>query len=153
MDSIRAEIAPVFKKLKRLGLINQDTDIIRDYLQQLFRHTKYELQRLNNYDDNDSIEFVLCVPDAWSSKARRRMQAAMNAAAQRSGLGNSMNGIDDLFIVSETEAAAAFVLAERNNDIQVGHLLVLYKVSHDSNPETLTGKRSYHHTGRWRWNC
>jgi hypothetical protein len=49
------------------------------------------------------------------------MQAAMSTAAKRSEFGNLVNGnLDNLFIISEPEAAAACVLAEDSNDIYVG---------------------------------
>lgn len=119
---IRAELLPVLKNLKRSRLIKHNTDVISDYLEQLFKHTKTELRKLNEYSVNIPIEFVLCVPAVWPSKACRAMQAAMSDAAKRSELGNLVNGsLDNLFIISEPEAAAACVLAEDNNDIYVGH--------------------------------
>jgi hypothetical protein len=119
-EAIRTQITPILEKLKESKLIKRETDVISDYLEQLFKHTKKELQKIDEYNDNIPIEFVLCVPAVWPSKARRIMQAAMGAAAQRSELGSLVNGsLDNLFILSEPEAAAACVLAEDNNDIYV----------------------------------
>ena len=121
-QALRAESSLVLKNLKKSKLIKQNTDVISDYLEQLFKHTKDELQRLDEYSDSTPIEFVLCVPAVWPSRACRVMQAAMNTAAKRSELGSLVNGsLDNLFIISEPEAAAACVLAEDNNDIYVGH--------------------------------
>jgi hypothetical protein len=119
-EHIRAELSGILKSLKKSKMIKQDTDIISDYLEQLFRHTKDELQRLNEYSDITPVELVLCVPAVWSSRACRVMQAAMSTAAKRSKFGNLVNGsLDNLFIISEPEAAAASVLAEDNNDVYV----------------------------------
>lgn len=129
-EDLRAELLPVIKNLKRLRLIKQNTDVIGDYLKQLFEHTKSELQRLNEYSVNIPIEFVLCVPAVWPSKACRIMQEAMNNAAKRSELSSLVNdSLDNLFIVSEPEAAAACVLAEDNNDIYVGYSSISYQTA------------------------
>lgn len=53
-----------------------------------------------------TIEHVLCVPNAWTSQACRKMQAAMATAIQRSALGS----MKDFFLVTEPEAAASYVL-------------------------------------------
>lgn len=127
---IRAELLPILKNLKRSKLIKYNTDVINDYLEQLFRHTKDELRRLNEYNVNIPIEFVLCVPAVWPSRACRAMQAAMGSAAERSELGSLVEGcLDNLFIISEPEAAAACVLAEDNNDIYVGYSSILCKTA------------------------
>jgi len=119
-EGIRAQSSAVLKNLKKLKMIKQGTDVISDYLEQLFKHTKNELRRLNEYSDSTRVEFVLCVPAVWPSRACRVMQAAMSTAAKRSEFGNLVNGsLDNLFIISEPEAAAACVLAEDNNDIYV----------------------------------
>jgi len=48
------------------------------------------------------------------------MEAAIRKAVQLSGLGSLKDdGLDDLFIVSEPEAAAACVLEEDNYNIKV----------------------------------
>ncbi|KAE9377463.1 hypothetical protein N431DRAFT_329570 [Stipitochalara longipes BDJ] len=125
-EDIRAELLPILKNLKRSKLIKHNTDVISDYLEQLFKHTKDELRRLNEYSANIPIEFVLCVPAVWPSRACRAMQAAMSAAAKRSELGSLVNGsLDNLFIISEPEAAAACVLAEDNNDIYENETIVI----------------------------
>jgi hypothetical protein len=127
---IRAELLPILKNLKRSRLIKHNTDVIRDYLEQLFKHTKGELQRLNEYSFNTPIEFVLCVPAVWPSRACREMQAAMSAAAKGSELGSLVDdSLDNLFIISEPEAAAACVLAEDNNDIYVGYSSISYETA------------------------
>ncbi|PVH69481.1 hypothetical protein DL98DRAFT_522149 [Cadophora sp. DSE1049] len=123
---IRAELSVTLKNLKRAKIIKQDTDVITDYLAQLFQHTKNELLRLDEYSDYTPVEFVLCVPAVWPSKACRVMQAAMSTAAGRCGFGNLVNGsLDNLFIISEPEAAAACVLAEDNDDIHENEIVLI----------------------------
>jgi len=129
-EDIRAELLPILKNLKKSKLIKHNTDVITDYLEQLFRHTKDELRRLNKYNVNIPIEFVLCVPAVWPARACRAMQAAMSSAAKRSELGSLVDGcLDNLFIISEPEAAAACVLAEDNNDIYVGYSSISCKAA------------------------
>ena len=119
-EQIRGELLTTFKALKRMKLIKENTDVVTDYLEKLFTHTKNELQLTEGFDGSGPIEFVLCVPAIWTTKACRIMQTAMAKAVLRSGLGNLEHGnLNDLFIISEPEAAAACVLAENNNDIYV----------------------------------
>ncbi|KAH8685484.1 hypothetical protein BGZ60DRAFT_365995 [Tricladium varicosporioides] len=125
-NDVRNEILPILKKLKKKEVVREVADLIRDYLEQLFIHTKAELQGLKLLRNNTSIELVLCVPAVWPAKACRIMQTAMFEAVQLSGLGSWMNNrLDNLFIVSEPEAAAACVLAEDNNDIYENETIVV----------------------------
>lgn len=127
--TVRDEILPVLKKLKKSKVVRDVENLIKDYLEQLFIHTKDELQGLKLLKDNTTIELVLCVPAVWPSKACRIMQAAMLEAVQLSGLGTwTNNTLDNLFIISEPEAAAACVLAEDNNDIYVSYSSVAYSL-------------------------
>jgi hypothetical protein len=101
------------------GLINTDTDLIAHYLEQLFRHTRDRLVRVG-YTSESSVEFVLCVPAAWRGKACRQMHAAMKEAINKSGFGRLQNGsVDNLFIVSEPEAAAAAVVKAEKAQLTV----------------------------------
>jgi len=130
-NDIRDELKPILGNLKRSKLIQENTDIISDYLTELFTHTKRQLESSTSFNGGMPIEFVLCVPAIWPSKACRIMQRAMAAAVQRSGLGGLENeSLSNLFIVSEPEAAAACVLAEHNNDINVSLLSSHYLDSH-----------------------
>jgi hypothetical protein len=117
---VRMEIGHILKKLKRNGIDKGAEELITDYLQQLFVHTKAFLQESNVLRENMAIEFVLCIPAVWPSKGCRILQASLTKAVKHSGLGSlTNNSLDNLFIVSEPEAAAACVLAEDNNDIMV----------------------------------
>ena len=118
--SVRADLKPSLDQLKRLKLIKDESDIIADFLEHLFRHTKAQLTMSHGFHDKCSIEFVLCVPAMWTQKACRTMQTVMAAAISRSGFGNLHSGsVDNLFIVSEPEAAAACVLADHSQRILV----------------------------------
>jgi hypothetical protein len=122
-NTVRTELAPILKNLKRSKAIRQDADVIRDYLEQLLRHTKSQLQLSGAYGDNTPVEFVLCVPGVWPSRARLTMQESLAAAAQRAAFGTLVcNNFDNLFIVSEPEAAAACVIEEDEETIYVSRL-------------------------------
>jgi hypothetical protein len=125
---IRGEIEPVLRNLRRSKLIDKDMDVISDYLTELFTHTRNELRKTPDFNENIPIEFVLAIPAVWPSKACRTMQTAMSAAVQRSGLGyRGKESLANLFIVSEPEAAAGYVLAEDSNDIYVSSVSNLIK--------------------------
>jgi hypothetical protein len=114
-EPVRNLLRPILKKLKQRGTIVNDEDVISDYLTLLFKHTKAQLIAYHDLCDTDSIEHVLCVPNVWSSASSRKMQKAMQTAIRDSRLGS----MENLFIVAEPEAAAAYVL-DRNNDVNVG---------------------------------
>lgn len=117
---VREGLAPILKSLRNKGIIRTDTDIFTDYFTHLLQHTKAELRKSGYLEDGIPIEFVLCVPAKWSSKGCRVMQTSMRRAVEESGLGNEAeNGVCNLFILSEPEAAAACVLAEQHNALLV----------------------------------
>jgi len=118
--NVRSTLGETCKALTKMGFIKQDTDIIADYLEQLFHHTKKRLIGSEGYTDASTVEFVLCVPAIWKAKACRQMQVAMATAITNSGLGQLQNGsVDNLFLVSEPEAAAACLLASEKTRLQV----------------------------------
>jgi hypothetical protein len=118
--NVRNTLSETCKSLKKMRLIEDDTDVIADYLEQLFQHTKKRLIESEGYTDASTVEFVLCVPAIWEAKASRKMQIAMGRAIKNSGLGRLQNGsINNLFLVSEPEAAAACVLASEKTRLKV----------------------------------
>lgn len=118
--SVREEVAVQCRALKDLNLIKEDLDVIADYLDQLFRCVRRELVRIEGYKGHEPVEFVLCVPAAWKSSALRSMQLAMAKAIENSGLGRWKDGaIDNLFLVSEPEAAATCMLASGKASFKV----------------------------------
>jgi len=114
---IRRMLKPTLDELKRRRIIRRPEDVIVDFLTSLLRHARSELVR-QGFDESYRHEMVLCVPAIWSQKACRHMQSAMGKAMRRAGLGgvdSRNNSVDNLFIVSEPEAAAAYVLAADPN--------------------------------------
>jgi hypothetical protein len=117
---IRDRLSETCKTFKKMRLIEEDYDTIADFLSHLLRHTKNCLSIDKAYTESSRVDFVLCVPAIWSSKALRKMQVAMIKAAAQSGFGTMRNGcIEDLFIVSEPEAAAECLLASEDTALQV----------------------------------
>ncbi|KAF4977312.1 hypothetical protein FZEAL_6135 [Fusarium zealandicum] len=100
--------------------------VIADFLTHLLKHTKSQLQK-EGFDESYRKEIVLCVPAIWTQKACRDMQTSMAIAMQRAsfqGVDLQNNSIENLFIVSEPEAAAAKVLTE-NRGLNCGDVFVL----------------------------
>ncbi|OCL11764.1 hypothetical protein AOQ84DRAFT_361216 [Glonium stellatum] len=125
-DVLLNTLGETCKTLKKMRLIEEDIDIIADYLEQLFRHTKKRLIESEGYTDASPVEFVLCIPAIWKAKAARQMQVAMGTAITKSGLGKLQNGsIDNLFLVSEPEAAAACLLASEKTRLETDDTFIL----------------------------
>lgn len=121
-EAIRADLGRTLDELKTKKIIQKPLDVIVDFLTSLMRHAKSEIKRAG-FDDSYKTEIVLCVPAIWTQKALRDMQGALGKAmtlAGFPGIDTDNNTIDNLFIVSEPEAAAAFVLTNER-DISVCH--------------------------------
>jgi hypothetical protein len=112
---IRQDLRPILKNLKRRRCIQSDEDVISQYLEKLFKHSKNELLKLGWDPERQFVEHVLCVPVIWSANACRKMQRAMEVAIRKSSFGS----VQDLFLVSEPEAAAAYVLDQNRRNIHV----------------------------------
>ncbi|KAI1425933.1 hypothetical protein F5Y12DRAFT_795159 [Xylaria sp. FL1777] len=111
-ETARKHLAPIIKKLREYKIIKSPLDVIADYLTCLLRHTKSELRMQGLYDGYD-VEVVLCIPAIWKQQACRDMQTALACALQAAEFETvdiQNNSINNLFIVSEPEAAAAHVL-------------------------------------------
>ena len=112
---VRIELSHILGRLKRRKIIKYDFDVISDFLVEVFKHTKRQLELHYNFNGSCAVEFVLCVPAIWTQKASRIMQTAMETAIRSSRFGLLENGgVNNLFIVSEPEAASAYVLEEEN---------------------------------------
>lgn len=122
---IRTRLVQTLDALKERKVISNHREVIDDFLTCLLRHTKSELSNAG-LDESYRMEIVLCVPAIWSQKACRDMQTALAIAMERARFGGvncQHSSIENLFIVSEPEAAAAFVLAQNNaQDVAVGSL-------------------------------
>lgn len=117
---IRNKLRSTVKYLSSKKIVESEVGVIADFLTCLLRHAKSQLQLLGLYDDY-GVEMVLCVPAIWTQKACRDMQMALLIAmrmAEFKGVNPSHQAIENLFIVSEPEAAAAFTLNTEPN-IQV----------------------------------
>ena len=120
-EKIRNGLSTSCAILKKMLLINKDTDLIADYLTQLLQHTKKRLSDGEEYTAASAIEFVLCIPAVWKSEGVRQMEEALTTAVANTGLGKLHFGsIDNLFIVSEPEGAAAWFLSQQKTRLKVG---------------------------------
>ncbi|EED23536.1 adenosine deaminase [Talaromyces stipitatus ATCC 10500] len=96
------------KLRKQLRRLNKSVhDVIRDYLIQVFAHTKKELIEQENFSDACAVELVICIPAGWSFAAQRDMQMIMWDVAERVDFGKKDF---EPFIIHEPEAAAAHLL-------------------------------------------
>ena len=117
---LRETLSQSGKFLKNQGLISTTDQIISDYLEKLLRHTKTKLIEIENLRPHSPVEFVITVPNIWSVGANIVMHDAMASAIERSGLGKLEKGsIDNLYLISEPEAAAEFVVDDPEHKIQV----------------------------------
>ncbi|KAF9772376.1 hypothetical protein IL306_009924 [Fusarium sp. DS 682] len=108
---IREDLGGTLSRLKRKKVIYEPLHVIADYLTYLLDHVQSELLRLG-FDDSYRREMVLCVPAIWKPKACRDMQTCLTVAMKRAkfqGVDVENNSIENLFIVSEPEAAAEFI--------------------------------------------
>ncbi|PMD47527.1 hypothetical protein L207DRAFT_506529 [Hyaloscypha variabilis F] len=121
--TVRAELDPILRRLKRKKVIKENEDVIADYLTQLFTHTKTQLTEEGVISDATPIEHVLTVPAIWTADACRKMQNAMTIAVKQANFGAA----DNLFLVSEPEAAASYVLLQcrKGNAITNGEAFLL----------------------------
>ncbi|XXG98242.1 peptide transporter ptr2 [Hypoxylon texense] len=125
-QNVRDNLRSTLKHLISKKIVESEVGVIADFLTCLLRHAKSQLQLLRLYDGFE-VEMVLCVPAIWTQKACRDMQMALLIAmkmAEFNGVDPSYDAIENLFIVSEPEAAAAFIL-DTEPDIQAGETFVL----------------------------
>ncbi|KAK4170972.1 hypothetical protein QBC36DRAFT_305615 [Triangularia setosa] len=126
-ETIRMRLGETLTELKNKRIIKRPLDVIVDFLTYLLRHAKTEIENAG-FDDSYKREIVMCVPAIWTQKACRDMQGAMAKAmglAGFPGVDVEDDRIENLFIVSEPEAAAAYVLKhERSISAQDTFLLL-----------------------------
>ncbi|MCJ1474833.1 hypothetical protein MMC13_003493 [Lambiella insularis] len=84
--------------------------VISDYLTHLFKHV---LRQISNYgyEKHDKVELICTVPAIWKQSGNRQMIKAVLNAGERSGFAFGK----DIYLVSEPEAAAKYVLASYPN--------------------------------------
>ena len=113
LRDVQRQLLEQVSRLQDRKAIRCLNDILTDYLVRLLHHAKQILRRNEGLTANSQIDYVLCVPVSWSQAASQTMHNVMANAVRKSGLGTLFGNaiIADLFIVSEPEAAAQFVLA------------------------------------------
>ncbi|KAK9423862.1 hypothetical protein SUNI508_03878 [Seiridium unicorne] len=112
------ELAPRLAKIGYTDPSKAHISVISDYLTCLLRHVKSELIACGKYREYD-FEVILCIPAVWDQKACRDTQVALARAFTRADFDQvkvEQNSINGLFLVSEPEAAAAWIL-QNNNDL------------------------------------
>ena len=85
-------------------------DVVADFLKQLLRHVKKQLEPCG-YRDDDSVQLACTVPAMWSIKAKRRTVAAAKKAAELCRFRLD----DNITFLSEPEAATAYVQRKNNH--------------------------------------
>ncbi|CAJ0550261.1 Ff.00g101910.m01.CDS01 [Fusarium sp. VM40] len=84
-----------------------------DFLTKILKHAKNQIMQKRFIIT--SSEIVICVPVIWSQRALRNMQTCMSIAAKLAGfpgIKHEDDCIGNIFIVSEPEAAATWLLAQ-----------------------------------------
>ncbi|TVY81960.1 hypothetical protein LSUE1_G007261 [Lachnellula suecica] len=100
-------------------------DTISDFLTQVLTHTGKELTAHEDLTPQCPVTFVITVPVIWSPNSSRVLQYAMEDAIRDSGFSGLSNGsIDNLYITTEPQAAATFLLAAARN-ILPGDIIVI----------------------------
>ncbi|KAB8293932.1 hypothetical protein EYC80_009405 [Monilinia laxa] len=100
-------------------------DPISDYLVKVLQHTKEQLKFLHGFTDQTPVDFVMTVPTVWSPEASRVLQTSVKAAIQATALGRpGGTTADNIFFISEPEAAATFLL-ENSEDISLGETFII----------------------------
>lgn len=115
--------------IRKYGKINspvgpRDTqDVIADFLTKVFEHTKQQLSLLHGFSDQCPVQFVLTVPTMWSTQSSRILQAAMQDSLRATEFGvESKGAIENLFIISEPEAAATYIIKASAKVLVSSHL-------------------------------
>ncbi|KAF5254023.1 hypothetical protein FANTH_1205 [Fusarium anthophilum] len=125
-QTVRRDVSDTINTLKKKNIIQGPLQVIADFLTYLLEHTRSQLRR-QGFDDSYEKEMILCVPAIWTQKACRDMQACLAVAMKRANFIRAdlqNKSIDNLFIVSEPEAAAAHMLST-SAEIKSGDCFVL----------------------------
>jgi hypothetical protein len=101
-------------------------DPITDFLVPVLHHTQRQLIKYEGLNDQCSISFVLTVPLIWDSTSLRILQTAMEAAIRETKFGKLSHGsVDNLFIISEPEAAATYLLGNSKDMLVCNNRIIL----------------------------
>lgn len=99
-----SRICTVRKTLIALG--KSITDVVKDFMVAVLKHTKQQMVTHENLRDSDEVEFSMAIPAGWPIEASWEFQKIIQAAAEEISFGK----IFDLFIINEPEASSAFAL-------------------------------------------
>ncbi|KAJ3464653.1 hypothetical protein MRS44_009439 [Fusarium solani] len=111
---VRTHLGKTLRPLCKRKVIKNDYQPITDFLSHLLAHAKSELAK-QGIDESWQFEIVLCVPAIWDPKVLRTMQICLARAMDRAefpGVDTENNSIERLFIVSEPEAAATYMVSQ-----------------------------------------
>jgi hypothetical protein len=154
----RIQLRPRLKSLIEQGLIRKFAhkdrenprdvqDVISDFLIEILSHTKQQLIDIEHYTPDCKVSLVLTVPVIWDAGSSRVMEFAFAAAVQESNFGPLSYGcVDDLFLLTEPEAAATYLLGH-SHDMLVS-FQCLYQSRFMLNPAT-PGRRDLYCAGLW----
>ncbi|CZS94244.1 uncharacterized protein RCO7_10355 [Rhynchosporium graminicola] len=117
-DSDRARLSPRLRHLIENGTIQSHgggpediLDVLIYILVKILGHTKRQLTEREGYTPDCPVSFALTVPTIWSARSSRILQNAFQAAIGLTDFGTLVNSsLENVFIVSEPEAAATFLL-------------------------------------------
>jgi hypothetical protein len=154
-QEVRDNLRPLLARLIKRRTISKLEDVFTDFMAKIFQHTKAELVAHHEYQPHFSVEFVVTVPTIWSQKSSRILQTAIESAMKISGFGILENGsVNNLYIISEPEAAAIYVLAA-SSDIIVSRILCLEPLdcSFECVIDLFQAKRDFCSLRLWGWNC
>jgi hypothetical protein len=119
-DGIRAEISTIVQTLMRKRVLKNETEVYKHFLSHLLKHTKDQLMATNELKPHMYIQFVLCVPAKWPTRACRIMQTALEEAVIEAAISDSAEkSVQNMFMISEPEAAAECILAEARSELYV----------------------------------
>jgi hypothetical protein len=119
-EPLKTRIRTILETLKNKDIIQEDTDIYRDYFRHLLKHTKVELTKTGDLHPNMLLQFVVCVPEQWPAVARKFLQTAVEKAVVAVNFGEHAHQRDfDVSMISEPDAAAAYILADPNSMLSV----------------------------------
>jgi len=106
---------------KQVPTLRDVQDPISDFLTQVLKHTGQQLTIHEGLTSLCPILFVATVPAIWSPLASRVLQYSMEYAIRNSGFGTTLGSgsIDNLYITTEPQAAATYLLASSKGTIMV----------------------------------
>lgn len=135
-EEARTDLLRKLKLLRRSGIIEEDHDVICDFLTACFKHVKSVLY--SNYGVDNSfngtfilhgesyirdktklVEIAFCVPVVGTPTSNLIMSMCVRKAMQNADFGTGGAVPYNIFMVNEAEAAALYVVESGFHNIQV----------------------------------